>query len=96
MSADIKEQVLGEIQELENTSTSLDEYLDGVLEVTYLVGNDKAYKGVELLVAFGGPNVYVNTRYSSVSGFWGGDTCKMSYRDEIGLDEYFQEMWGCQ
>ena len=94
MSADIKKQVLGEIEELEK-STGLNRYLDDVLEITYLIGSDKAYKGVELLVAWGGPNVYVNTQYNQVEGFWGSDSCKFSYKDNIGLDDYFKEMWEC-
>lgn len=94
MSADIKQQVLGHIEDLEG-STSLNEYLNRVLEITYLTGPKKEFKGVELLVAFGGPNIYVNTRYNQVEGYWGGTNCTLSFKDELGLNDYFEDMWEC-
>ena len=94
MSADIKKQVLGEIEELEK-STGLNRYLDDVLEITYLIGSDKKYNGVELLVAYAGPNIYVNTRYNQIEGYWEADNCTISVKDKIGLNDYFKEMWDC-
>ena len=92
MSADIKKQVLGHIQDLEG-ATSLNKYLNGVLEITYLTGTKKEFKGVELLMTFGGPNIYVNTRYNQVEGYWGGTNCTLSFKDKLGLNDYFEEMW---
>ena len=94
MSADIKEQVLGHIKDLEG-GTTLNKYLDKVLEITYLTDHKKRFKGVELLVAFGGPNIYVNTRYNQVEGYWGGPSCTLSYKDKLGLNDYFEEYWDC-
>lgn len=94
MSTDIKKQVLGHIKDIEG-GTNQDKYLNRVLEITYLTGAKKEYKGVELLVAFGGPNIYVNTRYNQVEGYWGGTNCTLSFKDKLGLDDYYKEMWEC-
>ena len=94
MSVEIKEQVLGHIEDLQG-GTTLNKYLNGVLEITYLTGAKKEFKGVELLVAFGGPNIYVNTRYNQVEGYWGGTNCTLNFKDKLGLNAYFEEHWEC-
>jgi hypothetical protein len=47
-------------------------------------------------VAFGGPNIWINTRTKQVEGYWWGDKCIMSYdRDEMGLDDALSELFNC-
>lgn len=49
------------------------EYISDALDVEYTVNSRLEYLGAELLIAYGGPNVYVNTRTGSVEGYWGGE-----------------------
>ena len=37
------------------------DYLQDVLEIEYIVNSKKEYLGARLLVAFGGPNIWVDT-----------------------------------
>ena len=71
-------------------------YLEDVLDIEYIVNSKREYLGARVLVCFGGPNVWINTRTNQVEGYWWSDSCIMDYKDEIGLDEVLSEMWGCQ
>ena len=69
-------------------------WMEDVYDIRYLVGGDKKYMGAQLMVAGGGPNIWVNTHRSHVEGSWWGDKCEYYYIDNIGLDDYCQEMYG--
>jgi hypothetical protein len=73
------------------------EYLQDVLDIEYIVNSKGEYLGARVLVAFGGPNIWINTRTKQVEGYWWGDSCLMSYsNDEMGLDEALSELWSCR
>lgn len=73
------------------------EYLEDVLDIEYIVNKNGDYLGSRILVAFGGPNIWINTRTKQVEGYWWGDSCVMSYsRDEMGIDEAVGELWACR
>jgi len=70
------------------------DYLQDVLDIEYIVNSKGEYLGARVLVAFGGPNIWVNTRTKQVEGYWWGDSCLMSYsNDEMGLDAALSELW---
>ena len=73
------------------------EYLEDVLDIEYIVNSKGEYLGARLLVAFGGPNIWINTRTKQVEGYWWGDSCVMSYsNDEMGIDDAVAELWACR
>lgn len=73
------------------------EYLEDVLDIEYIVNAKGEYLGARILVAFGGPNIWINTRTKQVEGYWWGDSCVMSYsNDEMGIDEAVAELWACR
>jgi hypothetical protein len=73
------------------------EYLEDVLDIEYIVNAKGEYLGARILVAFGGPNIWINTRTKQVEGCWWGDSCVMSYsNDEMGIDEAVAELWACR
>ena len=43
----------------------------------------------------GGPSIWVNTWTKEVEGYWGGDRVTWSFQDNIGLDDYNEEMYNC-
>ena len=78
------------------------EYLSDALDIEFTVRNPNGdpkncqLLGARVLVAFGGPNIWINTRTQEVEGYWWQDKCVMRYtRDEIGLDEAIQTIWAC-
>ena len=71
------------------------EWMEGVYDIRYLVDREKEYMGAMLLVAGGGPTIWVNTWTSEVEGSWAGDRCTHYFQDNIGLDDYNEEMYNC-
>ena len=69
-------------------------WMQDVYDIRYLVDREKSYLGAQLMVAGGGPTIWVNTWTSEVEGSWAGDRVTWAYQDNIGLDDYCQEMYG--
>ena len=70
------------------------EWMEGVYDIHYTVDREKRYLGAELLVAGGGPTVWVNLNTKEVEGYWGGDRVTEPFIDNLGLDDYCEEMYG--
>ena len=72
------------------------EWMEGVYDIEWITHNDHTYKAARLMVAGGGPTVWVNLLGNTVDGYWWGDHCKHGFVDNIGLDDYLEEMHGCK
>ena len=76
----------------EGKNVYMQDYMEGVLDIEWITFNDHKYKAARLLVAFGGPNVWVNTQTEMIEGYWGTDKVQWHYIDNIGLDDYLEEL----
>ena len=63
-----------------------------VYDVEWITHNDHSYKAARLIVAGGGPNIWVNTQTEMVEGYWGADEISWHFQDNIGLDDYLEEL----
>ena len=70
------------------------EWMEGTYDIRYLVDREKRYLGAEILVAGGGPTIWVDTWDKEVKGYWGTDRVNIMFADNIGLDDYCEEMYG--
>jgi len=106
MSSDVKDHVLHIIKSLENgfpdelgqddQPFSAFDYLQDALDIEYIVNSKREYLGARVLVAFGGPNIWINTRTKQVEGYWWRDSCVMSYEnDAMDLDSALSELYSC-
>ena len=77
--------------EIELTS---EKFMDHVYDIEWITRQDKSYKAARLLVAGGGPNIWVNLQTNTVDGYWASDKCSWGFVDNIGLDDYCEEMYG--
>jgi hypothetical protein len=84
-----------EISDENNTMKQLEAFMEGVYDIEWITHNDKSYKAARLLVAGGGPNIWVNLQTNTVDGYWGCDKVTWGFVDNIGLDDYLEEMYGC-
>ena len=84
-----------EISDENNTMKQLEAFMDGVYDMRYIVDHQKRYLGCELMVAGGGPTIWVNTWTKEVEGYWGGDRVTWFFQDNLGLDDYCEEMYNC-
>ncbi len=75
---------------------SADEFMRHVYDIEWITHQDHSYKAARLMVAGGGPTVWVNTQDGTVDGYWGTDKVHWHYIDNIGLDDYLSELHGCK
>ena len=68
------------------------EWMEDVYDIEWITHNDHSYKAARLLVAGGGPNIWVNLQDKNVEGYWGCDRVIEPFIDEIGLDDYCEEI----
>jgi len=72
------------------------DYLSDVLDIQYIVSGKREYLGARVLVAFGGPNIWIDTQKQIVEGHWWNDSAKVSYsHDGMDLDGALSELWNC-
>ena len=69
-------------------------FMENVYSKEWITHNDHTYKAARLLVAGGGPNIWVNLMDNTVDGYWGFDRVKHGFIDNLGLDDYLEEMHG--
>ena len=72
------------------------EWMNDVYDIEWITHNDHSYKAARLMVAGGGPNIWVNLQDMNVEGYWGSDKCIHGFIDNIGLDDYLEELHSCK
>ena len=63
-------------------------------DIRYLVDREKRFMGAEILVAGGGPTIWVDTFKEQVTGWWGADRVEWYFQDNMGLNDYMEEIYG--
>ena len=71
------------------------DFMEDVYDIRYIVDREKRYFSAELLVAGGGPTIWVSLNEMEVQGYWGGDRVTVPFSDNLGLDDYLEDMYGC-
>ena len=72
------------------------DYLAGALDIEYVIDRKGHCIGGRILIAFGGPNIWIDTRRGMVDGYWWGESASASYEDSIGLEDALEELWACR
>ena len=94
MCKNIAEEITKGTREVPDGESPASEYMEHVYDIRYIVDREKRYYSAELLVAGGGPTIWVNLNTMEVEGYWGSDRVTVPFRDELDLDGYCQEMYG--
>ena len=79
----------------DNDGTTASDWMEGTYDIRYYVDSSKRYLGAKILVAGGGPTIWVNTHTKEVEGSWWGDKVLEPFIDNLGLDDYCEELYGC-
>ena len=74
-----------------------EEGADGIYDIAYTIGSDKEYRGVRLMVACGGPNIYIDTMAREVQLYWWSTSAKAWIPSEVcdAIDEVWSEIYNC-
>ena len=92
MCKTIAEEITTGFEDKPNKSyTYLHKWMEDVYDIEWITFNDHSYKAARLMVAGGGPTIWVNTQDGTVDGYWGTDKVHWHYTDNIGLDDYLSE-----
>ena len=78
----------------EKRTETAGDWMEVVYDIRYIVDREKRYFSAELLVAGGGPTIWVNLNTMEGEGYWGGDRVTHPFRDSLDLDGYCEEMYG--
>tara|TARA_Y100000768_G_scaffold347972_1_gene296627 strand:+ start:1891 stop:2292 length:402 start_codon:yes stop_codon:yes gene_type:complete len=78
----------------DDEGTLASRFMEHVYDIRYLVDSQKRFLGAELLVAGGGPTIWVDTFREQVTGWWGTDRVQIYFQDNLGLNDYCEEMYG--
>ena len=72
---------------------SVASWMQDVYDIRYIVDREKRYYSAELMVAGGGPTIWVNLNTKEVEGYWGSDRVTEPFIDNIGLDDYLEDLY---
>tara|TARA_X000000368_G_scaffold189880_1_gene149724 strand:+ start:926 stop:1276 length:351 start_codon:yes stop_codon:yes gene_type:complete len=70
------------------------DYICDALDIEYRVSGIMTFVGAHILVAFGGPNIWINTQTNTVEGHWWGDSYTAGYTDTMSIGDAAEEMFG--
>lgn len=91
MNQDLHDKVQSVVTTIE-TGEGLTAMLEQHLGIDFIVTDRLLSKGAKILVTYGGPNIWINTQYDTVQGFWWGDEVEIPYyRNRDLLDEWVNE-----
>lgn len=70
-----------------------DYFEDHMYDIEYTIGGDFDYRGARVMIACGGPNIYINTNNKRVELYWWGDTAYAALSDRAvdAIDAYFED-----
>ena len=91
MCKDIAEEIT-EGKTREGKNVYMQDFMEDIYDIEWITYQDGRYKAARLMVAGGGPNIWVNTQDGTVDGYWGTDKVHWGYVDNIGLDDYLEEL----
>jgi hypothetical protein len=69
------------------------EYFKDCLDISFTISQTFDYQHGSIVMALGGPNIYVDTEDNYVKGYWGRDVVNEPFVDSIGVDDYLEDMF---
>ena len=88
-----------EIEETELEAVSIYDYFcdTEAYDIEYRIGSDRKYRSVCVMVACGGPNIYIDTASKLVRLHWWTEYADypLSLEAVNEIDNYFEELFNC-
>ena len=69
------------------------DYLSDMLDIEYTISSDGVFLGARILVSFGGPNIWIDTRREQIEGYWWGDSAFAAFTDVMDLHGVCRELY---
>ena len=86
-----------EIEESDLDPVSLYDFFGDCYDIEFRCDSQKEYRSVCIMVAFGGPNIYIDTASKQVELYWWSDRASylLSYDAVVAVDDWAEEYWNC-
>ena len=86
-----------ELYESDLESVGLYDYFDDALDVEFSCSSKKEYRSVRIMVAWGGPSIYIDTASKAVELYWWTDRASYPLLSDTvdALDEWAEDYWRC-
>ena len=70
---------------------------DNVYDIEYTIGSDKEYRSVRIMIACGGPNIYINTHSGDVELYWWNERASYPMSSDVVnmIDSTYEELFAC-
>jgi hypothetical protein len=92
--SELQEYVESVAQSIKNAA-DLMEYIENALDVEYIVGADRKYRGVRILITCGGPNVWIDTTRRAIEGYTMSEHASTGLPRCDEIDEILEETFNC-
>ena len=76
----------------EGEDADVGQWMEGVYDIEWITYQDGRYKAARLLVAGGGPTIWVNVYTNEVEGYWAGDKVIELFQDNLELRAYLEDI----
>lgn len=86
----------GEVNEVDYLEhLGLWDYMADMLDIDWILNSNREYKACRVLVAYGGPNIYIDTARALVQLYWWTEYAEypLSYDARDAIDEWAEEYW---
>jgi hypothetical protein len=86
------------IEESEAEAASIYDYFeDDIYNINYILDSNKELEAVRVMIACGGPNIYINTWDKQVELFWWTESGKWYLSTELceEINSYFEIIYNC-
>ena len=73
------------------------DYFQDALDIDYITNSKKEYKACRIMIAWGGPNIYVNTWERKVELYWWTDSAEFYLSSDVcnQINDYMEEYFNC-
>lgn len=88
----------GQVHDLDDLEQlSIWDYMEDILDIEYRCGSDRKYRSCQIMVAYGGPNIYIDTASGAVELYWWTDRAKYYLDSDAvsAVDDWAEEYWNC-
>lgn len=83
--------------ESEPEQMTLYDFLEDIYDIEYRISGSGDFRSVQIMIACGGPNIYIDTASKQVELYWWSDRASypISYDAANALDDWAEEYYNC-
>jgi predicted RNA-binding Zn-ribbon protein involved in translation (DUF1610 family) len=89
--------LIGEESEPWEEVSFYDYFEGGIYDVEFRIGSDREFRSVKIMVACGGPNIFIDTAAGAVQLFWWTDRAEFPIDPDTveAINEWAEEWYHC-